>query len=520
MFVINDIIRRAALVNGAGPAILTDDGVVTWGEMRVLVERLAGGLRRRGLKRGDRVAILAVNSPRYYEIMFAVIWAGGVLVPINTRFSDKEILYCLNDLEGAWVGADDALLQVVERLKGQVQGLQGLLHIGLEVPPAGYTGMAELASGDPALVGADPLAKDVAMIYYTGGTTGLSKGVMLSHLQVKHTAQQIAAAMKTEDPICSDSVFVHAAPMYHMADGAMCFTMAMVAGANSFMTRYDIPAFVQHVNRHKVTHATLVPTMIKTLCDYLNTHRLALPTLKGVLYGGAPMPPPVLELAMQTLPGVQLFQGYGSTEALIISVLEPQYHVLDVAHRDVLRSAGRPLAGVLIAILDAEGRELPPGQVGEVCVRSNAVMKGYWKKPELTLKTLHGNWLHTGDAGYLDERGFLYLVDRVKDMVISGGENIYPKEVENALLTCREIDECAVIGLPHDTWGEVVHAIVRPKPGAQLDEHSLTQLCRTLIAGYKLPKSFEFVDEELPRTSLGKIDKVAMRNARRGELRR
>lgn len=514
MFVLNDVLRRAALINADGAALLTDEGTISWSQLLRRVRIIAAALQARGLRHGDRVAIMAMNGPRYYEFLFAVIWAGGIAVPVNTRFSDRELLGCLDDLQNPWLCTDDALLTTVERLRGSPGAYLGLLHIGHAPAPPDYVGYDTLLAGAEPTHESDPENDDVALIYYTGGTTGASKGVMMTHAQVLQTAQLLAAALQAGQALTAQSVYVHAAPMFHMADGAMCFTTAVVACANSFMVRFDVSAFIAHAHRHGVSFATLVPTMIKTLCDHLRAQQLTLPGLHAILYGGAPMPRPTLDLAMATLPGVRLFQGYGSTEALIISTLDPEFHTLGESHRSVLRSAGRPLNGVLLRIADPEGRELPRGVVGEICVRSNSVMKGYWRQPELTAQCLRDNWFHTGDAGYLDEQGFLFIVDRVKDMVITGGENVYPKEVENALLTCAHVDECAVIGLPDEVWGEVVHAVVRLKDGATLDATALTMHCRALIAGYKVPKSYEFSDQQLPRTPAGKIDKAGLRRAR------
>jgi len=519
VFVLNDIIRRAASVNPAGPAIITDDSVITWSEFCDRVQRMAGALRSKGLQRADRVAIFSLNSARQYEFMFAAIWAGGIVVPMNTRLAEKELEYCLNDLDGPWACADDRFLHVTENLRDGITGLKGLFYLGQEDAPPGYTGFEELLAGDPGLIGDDPHTEDVALIYYTGGTTGVAKGVMLTHQQMKHSAQQIANGLKTSRPFDSDSVYAHVAPMFHMADGAMCIAVPMITGANTFIERFDIAALVEHCNKHRVSWLTLVPTMVKMLCDYLNANSADIPSLQGIMYGAAPMPLAVLKQVIATLPKVQLFQGYGSTEALIISMLEPRYHVLAEENMDLLRSAGIPFEGVLIGIFDPEGRQLPPGEVGEIYVRSNSVMKGYWNKPELTRQALAGNWFHTGDAGYLNERGFVFLVDRVKDMVISGGENIYPKEVENVLEGFRNIVECAVVGLPHEKWGEIVHAVVVVKAGATVTEKELDAHCRHQIAGYKVPKSYAISTTPLPRTVLGKIDKLTLRGKREGLYR-
>lgn len=512
MFTLNDTVRRAVLLNRKDFAICTESGNMTWEEFHDRIQRIAGTLVAAGLQRGDRVAVLSLNNPVYFQFMFGVIWAGGIVVPINTRFAPREIEACLNDLDGVWLCSDENFVPVIEKVKGEVRGVKGHYFVGKGNPPQGYVGLQTMLEGDPGLVTTDPKTSDVAMIYFTGGTTGKSKGVMLTHQQLKHAAQQIAGVFKTQKPLHWKDRYLHSAPMFHMADGIMCFVSPMVRCANTFMEKFSVPDFVEHCNSLKVSWVTLVPTMVKALCDYLQATGKTIPSLKGIMYGGSPMPKATLSQVMEVFSDIQLFHGYGATEALIISVLEPKYHTLDEEYTQVLKSVGKPFHGVLLGIFDPGGKELGYGQIGEVYVRSNAVMKGYWANPEQTAKALEGNWYHTGDAGYISEEGFLFLVDRVKDMIISGGENIYSIEVENAISTHPAVDEVAVVGLPDPKWTEIVHAVVKCKSGQQVQVDELLAHCREWIAGYKLPKSIEFVDEPLPKTPVGKINKVQIRN--------
>jgi long-chain acyl-CoA synthetase len=522
MFTINDMIRRVVTVNKSGCAICTEKWTMTWDEFHIRVQKIAGALIEAGLQKGDRVAVLSLNNPAYYQFMFAVIWAGGIVVPINTRFAPREVENCLNDLDGVWLCSDENFVAVLAELGDRVAGVKGYFFVGSGTTPSNYLGMDVLVCGNAAAVTQDPHTTDVAMIYFTGGTTGKSKGVMLTHQQIKHCAQQMTGGFRTSNPLSDQDCYLHSAPMFHMADGIMCFVAPMVGCANAFMESFNVPELVRLSNALKVSWMTLVPTMVKALCDYLTQCReegaedvrQSIPSLKAIMYGGSPIPQAGLLQVMNTFPGLQLFHGYGATEALIITLLGPGYHTLDADNIPLLKSVGRPFEGVLLGIFDPQGKALPPGEVGEVYVRSNSVMKGYWRNPELTEQALAGNWYHTGDAGYMNDNGFLFLVDRVKDMIVSGGENIYSAEVENAISTHSTVDEVAIIGLPDPKWTEIVHAVVRCKFGHQLTEGEIIAHCREFIAGYKVPKSVEFVEAPLPKTPVGKIDKVALRKAR------
>jgi long-chain acyl-CoA synthetase len=510
MYTIKDLVRRAVIINAGGPAVVTATETVSWSAFHDRVQAMASTLVKRGLQKSDRVAIIALNSARYFEMIYAVLWAGGVVAPINTRFAQREVVHCLEDLDGVWICTDQTCLPQAEEAREFVGGVRGLIYLGENECPKGYISYPELLSGDGMHLNDDPRVDDVAMIFFTGGTTGISKGVMLTHSQVLHASQQTAAGIRS---IRYGEMYLHVAPMFHMGDGVMCFVSTMTTCGNAFIDKYDLQRFIDTCNRDNVTWATMVPTMVRSLCLHIAETGARIPTLKGIIYGGSPMSPTLLEMAMNTFPGLEFVQGYGSTEALSITMLEAEFHTLDEKGRRRLRSAGRPFRGVLIGIMDESGKELPQGSVGEVCVRSNAVMKGYWRKPDMTKKALHGNWFHTGDAGYLDEDGFLYLVDRVKDMVITGGENVYSSEVENALQAHADVEECAVIGLPDEKWGEAVHAIVRCKAGRSVGADTLTVHCRQHIAAYKTPKSYSFTSDPLPRTSIGKLRKDELRRS-------
>jgi len=515
LFVLNDIIRRAAALNARGPAIITDDYIVSWSELLNRAQCIAGALRDAGVQRGDRIAILSLNDPVYFQFLFGAIWAGAVVVPLNTRFSDAELVFCLNDLDGVWICSDANLRPTLARLSGQVEGVSGYFFVGEGEAPSMFTPFEDLLKGNPGSVGDDPVSEDVAMIYYTGGTTGSAKGVLLSHANIKYAAQQTISGLCSSRSFGRDSIYVHAAPMFHMADGIMSFACAMVTCANTFIPRFEVPQFVEHCIRHKISWMTLVPTMVKMICEFLVDNRLDIPGLRGILYGAAPMPKPVLKLAMSTLPGVQLFQGYGSTEALIISMLGPEFHTGEAGHEALLCSAGTPFPGVLVGIFGENEQAMPVGEIGQVYVRSNAVMKGYWNRPDLTRNALADNWLRTGDLGYVNEMGYIFLVDRLKDMIITGGENVYPNEVETVLHGCADVDECAVVGLADEKWGETIHAFVRFRPGTVSDERELIKHCRKHLAGYKIPRTWHLVTDPLPRTAMGKLDKVHLRGERR-----
>ncbi|MDP6707341.1 MAG: long-chain-fatty-acid--CoA ligase [Alphaproteobacteria bacterium] len=495
-------LKRAAQINRNGIATEFGERRRSWSEFARRVARLAGALRGLGIAPGDRVAILALNSDRYLEYFFAVAWAGGVFVPVNTRLAGPEVVYWLNDSESRVLFLDDNFHHLFEEIRAELETIENVVYMVDDASPQGMLPYEELVAGAEAAPDALAGGGDLAGIFYTGGTTGRSKGVMLSHTNLVSNAFNMMPAMQFTEA----SSYLHAAPMFHLADGACTFAVTMTGGRHSFISSFDPAAALEALDRYRVSNGLFVPTMINMMVQHPDVGRHDLSHLRRVMYGASPMPDAVLARAMALMPEVAFWHGYGQTEAApALTQLAPEHHETRRG------SIGRAVLGAEIRILDTDDRELPRGQVGEICGRGPNVMLGYWKQPELTAETLRGGWLHTGDGGYMDADGFVYIVDRLKDMIISGGENVYSAEVENAIHQHAAVAECAVIGVPDSDWGERVHAVVRLLEGETLSEAALIHHCRGLIANYKCPRSVDFRDEPLPLSGAGKILKTELR---------
>jgi long-chain acyl-CoA synthetase len=501
-------LRRAARANRDGTASVFAGRRPSWGEFEARAARLAAGLLKLGIGPGDRVAILALNCDRYLEFFYAVAWAGAVFVPVNTRLAGPEIVFWLNDSGSRVLFVDDHFLAALERVRPELSSLEKLVYLGDSAAPAGMLHHEALIAAHGPAAEAGRADSELAGIFYTGGTTGRSKGVMLSHANLVTNALNGTAVIGVD----RHSVYLHAAPMFHLADGALSFAITMMAGRHCYLSHFEPKAVLRALQDEKVTLALLVPTMINMLVQHPDVERYDLSTLKRLMYGASPMPESVARRVMQLLPHVGFVQGYGQTEcAPILTLLTPEFHDAEGAYAGKMGSVGHPVPACEVSVRDANDEECPPGVVGEVCGRGPNVMLGYWKQPDLTAHTLRNGWLHTGDGGYLDQDGFLYIVDRMKDMIISGGENVYSAEVENALHRHTAVAECAVIGVPDQKWGERVHAIVRLKAGQEAGADELIAHCHGLIAGYKCPRSLEFRQEPLPLSGAGKILKTDLR---------
>jgi long-chain acyl-CoA synthetase len=312
--------------------------------------------------------------------------------------------------------------------------------------------------------------------------------------------------------IREDSVHLHVSPLFHVAGGSRVFTTTVAGGTHATIPRFEPDLFLRAIETFRVTVTVVVPTMLNALLQHPDLDRYDLSSLKLLTYGASPMPEELLRQAMARFPDIGFLQSYGMTElSPVATCLPPRYHVFTGPDAGRIRSAGQAVYNADVAIFDKDDRPLAPGQVGEVCVRGPMVMQGYWRQPELTAEALRSGWMHTGDAGYLDAQGFLFLVDRVKDMIISGGENVYSAAVENVIYQFPGVHECAVIGIPSEQWGEAVHAIVVPRAGAVIDTDALLAHCRGQLAGYECPKSVEVRAEELPKSGPGKILKTELR---------
>lgn len=506
MYLTNGLHRSAALFPDR---IATVFGArrKNWGEVRGRVARLAAALAARGLEPGDRVAAIAFNSDRYFELFFAVAWAGGVIVPGNTRWALPEHVYAIQDSGAKLLVVDASFVDMARELKAACPSLQHLIHAD-EGEQSGFDDYEALLSASDPIDDRCGRDKELAAIFYTGGTTGRSKGVMLSHYSLISNY----LCSKVMSPRPANQIYLHSPPMFHLADAAMVYGITFTGGTHVIIPGFTPENFVEAVGAEGVTDATLIPSMLGMLREYVVQHGGDLSSVTGLTYGGSAISETLLRQIIDLFPNASITQAYGQTElSPCATILLPEHHLQGLNGKSWLRSAGQPMIGTEIRIVDPSMVERPRGSVGEVTVRGPGAMLGYWNQPELTSETLVEGWVRTGDAGYMDADGFLYIVDRVKDMIISGGENVYSAEVENALSAHPAIQECAVIGVPDQKWGERVHAIVRTRPGHALDRETVIAHCKTLIATYKCPRSVELREDALPMSPQGKILKAELR---------
>lgn len=507
MFSMTQLIRRLAQTDGGSLATFDGKRTQSWNELVTKVAGFAAGLQKLGVGEDDCVAILALNSDRYFEFMFAVPWAGGVFQPINTRLAAPEVVYWLNDSEAKVLIVDSGFAAMIEGIKDELKFVKEFIFIDEGKVPEGFLPYSEVVSAD-AVPDANRNGDDIAGLFYTGGTTGRSKGVMLSHTNLVVNAMQSVALLDCRP---GDHI-LHVAPMFHIADAFICMTSAVMGGTNYFLPAFDPVSTMKGVEDYGIQRMLLVPTMVNMLVNHPDVTSHDLTTLRGVMYGASPMPESVIRRAMEILPGTRFFQAYGQTEAApLVTILSSERHIFDGPLAGKMKSAGQAVPGIDLMVMDEQGNPVPVGIVGEVCMRGPNMMSGYRNMVEQTEKTIVEGWLHTGDGGYLDEDGFLFIVDRIKDMIISGGENVYSAEVENAIYQHEAVNQCAVIGIPHEKWGEQVHAIVVPHEGKSVNEADLIEHCKALIAGFKCPRSISFRNEALPLSGAGKILKTELR---------
>ncbi len=501
-------LHRAAQQHADRIALRFGERQRSFGELADRVARLAGALQRLGLQDGDRVAMLSLNSDRYLEYQMAVPWGGGVLNPCNTRWSAAEILYSLDDSGSSILLVDEAFRPMVEQFRGDARTLREVVYCGDGEAPAGMHGYEALIAASAPVPDAVRRGEDLAGIFYTGGTTGFPKGVMLSHNNMCSSG----LALRAEGLAQPGGVFLHAAPMFHLADMGLAMPHWIEGNTHAIVPAFSPELVLDTIARCQVTHALFVPTMIQMLVDHPAMQQPRdLRSLTSIAYGASPISEAVLERAMAALPGVGFTQAYGMTELAPLATINPAwYHTAEGRKLGKLRAAGRASFCIELRIVDGDGTEVPRGTVGEVVVRGPNVMQGYWNKPEQTAAAVRNGWMHTGDGAWMDDDGFIFIADRLKDMIISGGENVYSGEVENALAQHAGVAACAVIGVPSEQWGESVHAVVVRKPGQDVSAEALIVHCKALIAGYKCPRSVDFFDA-LPLSGAGKVLKTKLR---------
>jgi fatty-acyl-CoA synthase len=496
-----DVLRGQARTRGDAIAFHFEGRETSYAMLDRHASQIANGLAPLGVKPDERIAYLGKNSDIYFELLFGAIKMGAVMTPINWRLAPPEVAFIINDSKAAVVFVGPEFADALRAMRDK------LSHVRTIIATEGASGdFPDFAAWRDAQSPHDPVQpiaeRDIAIQLYTSGTTGNPKGAMLSHKNALNLSRLGKDNPPDWNQWSADDVSLIAMPVSHIG-GSGWGVLGIVHGARGVIMRdFDPTKVLEFFETHKVTKLFLVPAAMQFIVRQPRARQVDYSRLRFMLYGASPIPVALLKECIDVF-GCGFVQMYGATETTgTIVVLPPEDHV---AGSPRLRAAGKAMPGVEIAILDAEGNHLPPGEIGEIATRSDSNMAGYWNLPDATRQALSAdNWLRTGDAGIMDADGYVYLQDRIKDMIVSGAENIYPAEVENAIADHPAIADCAVIGVPDDTWGEVVKAIVVTRPDASVTPEELIAFTRERIAGYKTPKSVDFIDA-LPRNASGKI---------------
>jgi long-chain acyl-CoA synthetase len=499
-----EMLRSTVLQHPDQVAVLHAGEAFTYSQFLDRVKRAAGLLEGMGLGPGDRFGIIAPNCLETAELFFAGYWTGAIPVPINFRLAPPEIRDVLEDSGATCVFVDDGFRAFLDE---EALAPWRDTAVCLQAEKAVRSYEALLALAEPASMHCGE-PDDDAILLYTGGTTGRSKGVRLTHRNILSDALQCAPTFGPR----KDDVYLHAAPMFHSAD--LLGTIWFLFGATHvYMPAFSPAGLLETIARFRVTFTMVPPTMIIMALQVPDFKEYDLSSLRGLIYGASPMAVEWIRRTTEALPQAELYQGYGLTETSpLLAILSWQAHrdALESGDYGRLKSCGRPLAGVELRIVDDGGHPVPLGEGGEMVARALNVMKGYLNREEETRQALREGWFHTGDVGKIDQDGFLYLLDRKKDMVISGGENIYTSEVEAVLYKHAGVNEAAVIGVPDEKYGESLLAVIVPAPGIKLTSEEIIAHCRGLIGGYKIPRQIRFV-EALPKSALGKVLKADLR---------
>jgi long-chain acyl-CoA synthetase len=476
---------RAARYYPERVALASNGKSSTFRELHDRVGRIAAALSRQGFRVGDRLALLLPNEPEYIELVYACAWLGLIVVPLNTRLSIVEIDRILADSGPHGLISRSSLPAPTMKIPWQRVLDQEPLDVpGDSCPEAIY---------DPGAI--------LALIY-TSGTTGHPKGAVLTHANIMANIHHAAYWM----PYGEGGVYLHAAPIFHILDLPFMFAAPALGARQVTIPRFSAKSFCETVQRERVTHTVLAPTMINALTQFPDLNKYDLSSLQQVAYGGSPMAPELVLRTREVLPGVKLTQGYGLTETGFLTGLRDQQHA-----EKRLMSCGRTCPGIDLRVVDEAGKEVGVGQHGELVARGANVMSRYWNNPQETALAVRDGMFRTGDLGYRDAEGFFYILDRLKDMIVTGGENVYCGEVEAVIYEYPAVCEVAVFGIPDPRWGELVMACVVLKPGKTLNADDLITHCRRSLANYKIPRRIEFSEIELPKSGSGKILKRMLR---------
>jgi acyl-CoA synthetase (AMP-forming)/AMP-acid ligase II len=500
-----DLIKRGRALYGTQAALLFEGRQFTFAEQAARMFRLANALLGNGLKKQERVAVLARNCSEYIEIFGACEIAGFVAINLNVRLSDAELAtICRDSQPSAMICSKDFLAQA-RALAAQLSCIRIRIAIGSEdADTLSYECLVSESSADEPTATAGP--SDIAYLMYTSGTTGGPKGVMISHAAMVEATRMLSH----EGGISSADKALIVMPLFHLGGKIEQMNFNLMGAEVVLKAAFDAEDILDTIEKERVTAAHFAPAMIQRLLDVLETKPYDVSTLRCVHYASAPMPGPLLRRALDRM-GPIFVQVYGMTECLIGTILKSHEHLVSSPEGERrLRSAGQPLLGNEVKIVREDGTACHTGEIGEILFRSPTIMSGYWNKPELTAEVFRDGWIHTQDLGFVDGSKFVYVVDRKKDMIISGGENIYSWEVEEALRAHPDVADVAVIAVPDEVWGESVKACVQMRPGRSASEVELIDYARRKIASYKKPRSIDFV-QSLPRLFNGKIDKKALR---------
>jgi acyl-CoA synthetase (AMP-forming)/AMP-acid ligase II len=476
---------RALRFYPARAALARDGRLLTFRELHSRVEGIAATLTSRGFGVGDRLALLLPNGPDYIELVYACSMLGVIAVPLNTRLSTKEIDRVLEDATPRGIVRHSSLAVPAVQLSWQQVIDEHPLPISVEPAP-------NLFYDPEAILG----------LIYTSGTTGQPKGVMVTHGNILADVHNFSYWMRYTE----GGIYLHAAPIFHIADFPSMFAAPAFGASQITIPKFSAQTFCETVERERVTHTVLVPTMINLVTQFLDAGKYDLSSLQVLAYGGSPMAPELIVRTRELLPKVKLIQVYGLSETGFLTGLQDHEHT-----GDKLTSCGRPCPGVDLRVTDTWGKKVDSGQAGELNGRGANVMRGYWNSPEETTQAFRDGFFRTGDIGYQDSAGYVYILDRLKDMIVTGGENVYSGEVEAVIYKHPAVREVAVFGVPDAQWGELVMACVALKPDAILTRDELVAFCRRSLATYKLPRRIEFLQTDLPKSSSGKVLKRSLR---------